>query len=71
MMNNLVINQNWWQRNWKWLTPTVGFFLIIIGLVSSTEIDEQISDIAKVYADPELCKKAIIMAQGMKRFSIG
>ena len=62
-MNNLVKNQNWWQRNWKWFTPTIGFFLIIIGLVASTDIDENISNIAKVYVDPALCENAIIKAQ--------
>lgn len=63
-MNEIIEKQNWWQRNWKWFIPIIGFFIFIIGIISTTDIDKNISDIAKVYVDPTLCENAIIQAQG-------
>lgn len=65
-MNEIMENQNWWQRNWKWVIPTLGFFLILMGLLFTTDIDENVSDIAKAYADPQLVENALIKAQTNK-----
>ncbi|QCX39321.1 hypothetical protein FF125_13060 [Aureibaculum algae] len=62
-MNELIEHKSWWQRNWKWLTPMVAIFLMGIGLISSSEIGENISDITRAYADTDLVDNALQKAQ--------
>ncbi|WP_438710133.1 cytochrome c oxidase assembly factor Coa1 family protein [Aquimarina muelleri] len=28
-MNELIVNRNWWERNWKWLLPSIGILACI------------------------------------------
>ncbi len=62
-MNEVVEHKSLWKRNWKWLTPVLGVFLIVIGLISTSEIGANVSDIVKAYADPDLIDKALLKAQ--------
>ena len=62
-MNEIVEHKNWWKRNWKWLTPLLGIFLMVIGLISSSEVGENVSDVVKAYADPDLIDRALLKAQ--------
>ena len=62
-MNEVVEHKSWWKRNWKWLTPILGLFFIVIGLISTSEIGANVSDIVKAYADPDLIDRALLKAQ--------
>ena len=33
MNNELVSQPNWWKRNWKWVVPVGGCFVLIIGAI--------------------------------------
>ncbi len=63
-MNNLVENKSWWNKNWKWIIPVFGIFLISIFAISTTDIGETTIDIVKAYADPNLVETALNKAQG-------
>ena len=63
-MNNLVENKSWWNKNWKWIIPILGIFLISIFAISTTSIGETTIDIVKAYADPDLVETALNKAQG-------
>ncbi len=62
-MNNLVENKSWWHKNWKWIIPIIGIFLISIFTISTTDIGEIPFDIVKAYADPDLVETALNKAQ--------
>jgi hypothetical protein len=62
-MNNLVENKNWWNKNWKWIIPVLGIFLISVFTISTTDIGENTFDIVKAYADPDLVETALNKAQ--------
>ena len=55
-MSDLVENKSWWNKNWKWIIPVFGIFLISIFAISTT-------DIGKVYADPDLVETALNKAR--------
>ena len=59
-MNEILKTRNWWQTNWKWFIPTLGFLLFLVGLIFTTDIDENISNITKAYADSQLVENAMI-----------
>lgn len=61
--NEIVQHKTWWKRNWKWFIPLLVVFLVIMGLISSSEIGDNISDTVKAYADPDLIDKALQKAQ--------
>ena len=62
-MNNSIENKNWWNKNWKWFAPILGFLLISIFTISWTDIGETTFDIVKAYADPDLVETALNKAQ--------
>jgi len=68
-MDNELINVNsWWNRNWKWFLPTfIVLFLLVFGLVFSSSIDGNVTDIAKAYSDNSLYEIAIEKAKTNKR----
>ncbi len=66
-MKEIIEHESWWKRNWKWFTPVFGVFLIVIGLISTSEFGANVSDVAsdvvKAYADPDLIDRALLKAQ--------
>ncbi len=66
-MNEIVKHKSWWKQNWKWLTPVLGVFLIVIGMISTSEfganVSDVVSDVVKAYADPDLIDTALLKAQ--------
>jgi len=62
-MNELIENKSWWNKNWKWIIPVLGIFLISIFTISTTDIGENTFDIVKAYADPDLIETAVSKAQ--------
>lgn len=61
-MNELIPKKSWWKRNWKWLTPLIGLFLVSV-LILSSGMSRSMSDIAKAYASPSLYENALKKAQ--------
>ena len=61
-MNELIENKSWWNKNWKWIIPVLGIFLISIFTISTTDIGENTFDIVKAYADPDLIETAVSKA---------
>src|SRR5690606_5857141 len=62
-MNELIEYNGWWKRNWKWFTPVVGILLLFVLVIVSSPFGTRLSDIAKVYADPDLMENALLKAQ--------
>jgi hypothetical protein len=68
MDNELIIEQSWWKRNWKWFLPTfIIMFLLAFGLLLSSSVDGNVTDIAQAYSDNSLYEKAIEKAKTNKR----
>ncbi len=62
MDNDLVENENWLKRNWKWSVPATLVFIFITGLLLSSNSQESISALAQAYTDNALYEKAIEIA---------
>ena len=68
MNNDLIENKTWWERNWKWFLPTfIVLFLLLSGLLLSSSVDGNITDITQAYSDNSLYEKAIEKAKMNKR----
>ncbi len=68
MNNELIVKKNWWNRNWKWFLPTIVLvFLISFGLILTSSIEGNITDIAQAYSDNSLYENAIMKAKINKR----
>lgn len=68
MDNELIVEKSWWKRNWKWFLPTfLLFFLVLFGVILSSSIDGNVSDIAQAYSDNTLYEKAIEKAKTNER----
>lgn len=68
MDNELIVERSWWKRNWKWFLPTsLLLFLLLSGLILSSSVDGNVTDIAQAYSDNSLYEKAIKKAKTNKR----
>ena len=68
MDNELIIEQSWWKRNWKWFLPTfIIIFLLVFGLLLSSSVEGNVTDVAQAYSDNSLYEKAIEKAKTNKR----
>lgn len=68
MDNELIVEKSWWKRNWKWFLPTfLVVFLLLFGVILSSSIDGNITDIAQAYSDNSLYEKAIEKAKTNER----
>jgi hypothetical protein len=68
MDNELIVERSWWKRNWKWFLPTLTLiFLSLFGLILSSTIDGNVTDIAQAYSDTSLYEKAIEKAKTNQR----
>lgn len=68
MDNELIVERSWWKKNWKWFLPTfVLIFLLFFGLILSSNIDGNVTDIAQAYSDNSLYEKAIEKAKTNQR----
>ncbi len=62
-MTELIEHKSWWKQNWKRFITIVIILLLILGLISSLQIGETVSNTFKVYADPALTEKALEIAK--------
>jgi hypothetical protein len=70
MNNELTIDKSWLKRNRNWFLPTfIVLFLLLIGLILSSNIQGNVSDIVQAYTDNSLYEKAIEKANTNKRVS--
>ncbi len=68
MDNDLINEQSWWKKNWKWFLPTfIIMFLLAFGLILSSSVDGNVTDIVQAYSDNALYEKAIEKAKTNKR----
>ena len=68
MDNELIVEKSWWKRNCKWFLPTfILIFLLLLGLIFSSSLDGNVTDIAQAYSDTSLYKKAIEKAKNNQR----
>ncbi|WP_026451942.1 cytochrome c oxidase assembly factor Coa1 family protein [Aequorivita capsosiphonis] len=62
MSNELVKQNNWFQRHWKWMLP-----LVVVGILTATLFASltagHLGDFGKAYAEPQLFKGALDLAQ--------
>ena len=64
MDNELIIEKSWLKRNWKWfLLTSIIIFLLVLGLLLSSGVDGNITDISQAYSDKSLYQKAIEKAK--------
>ena len=60
MNNELTIDKSWLKRNRNWFLPTfIVLFLLLIGLILSSNIQGNVSDIVQAYTDNSLYEKSI------------
>jgi hypothetical protein len=68
MDNELIVNKNWWSKNWKWFLPTsVLLFLLFLGFILSSNNGGNVTDIAQAYTDDSLYNNAFEKAKTNKR----
>lgn len=68
MDNELIVEKSWWKRNWKWFLPTfLVVFSLLFGVILSSSIDGNVTDIAQAYSDNSLYEKAIEKAKTNER----
>lgn len=68
MENELMVNKNWWNNNWKWFLPTsLLLFLFVFGFILSSDISSNIMDTTQAYTDDSLYQQAIQKASTDKR----
>ena len=67
MHNDLVAKETWLKRNWKWSVPATVVFIFILGLLLTSNSQENITDIMRAYNDNSLYEKAIDKANSNKR----
>lgn len=63
-MDNELIAESWWQRNWKWLITIV---VIATGIALLLSFLANGSDFAKAYANPALYNNALQQANDNQR----
>nr|WP_315173385.1 cytochrome c oxidase assembly factor Coa1 family protein [uncultured Flavobacterium sp.] len=64
MDNELIVEKSWWNRNWKWSLPTFTLLILFaLGILFTTTIDGNLTDIAQAYSEHSLYEKAIEKAQ--------
>ncbi len=59
MNNDLIKQQSWFQRNWKWVLPTT-IIAILSAILFFSLTSEHLGDFGQAYADPELFEGAIV-----------
>jgi hypothetical protein len=67
MDNNLVEQETWLKRNWKWSIPTTVIFIFILGLFLTANSQGDIADVIYAYNNTALYEKAIEKANSNKR----
>lgn len=68
MDNELIVDKNWWNNNWKWFLPTsILFCLLLIGLMVSSGIGGNMTDIAQAYTEDSLYQNAVEKVKTNKR----
>lgn len=59
-MNNEIIEQeSWWKRNWKWSVPVIGIGIIFIFLFYYSSMDDVTTNLVQAYTDTELYENAL------------
>ena len=59
MNNELITNNSWWKRNWKWLVSTSMLFIVLIAMVLYSGMGKIGKDLAQAYTDEELYERAL------------
>lgn len=59
MNNNIINQQTWWKRNWKWFTPLCGLILISVISFFMAGIDGITTNLVQAYTDTNLYEKAL------------
>lgn len=65
MSNEILKQENWFQRNWKWTLPLVVIVILTFTLFFSL-IAGHLGDFGKAYAEPQLYDGALEIAQENK-----
>jgi hypothetical protein len=64
MDNELIVEKSWWERNWKWFLPTsIVLISLVLGILFTSAIDGNLTDIAQAYSEQSLYEKAIEKAK--------
>lgn len=68
MVNDLIVEKSWWKRNWKWFLPSFTLLILFLfGVILSSTLDGNVTDIAQAYSDNSIYEKAIEKAKTNKR----
>mgnify|MGYP000574940358 FL=1 len=65
-MNDLVKHESWIKRNRLWVFPSIGIFIILMGILFSAGVGGKVADITKAYADSKLYDDAILEVEKNK-----
>lgn len=64
MDNELIVEKSWWERNWKWFLPTsIVLISLVLGILFTSAIDGNLTDIAQAYSEQSLYEKAVEKAK--------
>lgn len=59
MNNELIKQQSWWKRDWKWFIPTIAVLSFLTLFFFSTGLDAITANLTKAYADTALYENAL------------
>lgn len=67
MDNELVRNKNWFNRNWKWILPSILITILLLTVAITTTSKNDLTNITQAYAENSLFEKAIEKANSNKK----
>lgn len=67
MENEIITNQNWLKRNWKWFLPTIFVIILFFTLIATSTSKNDLANITQAYAENTLFEKAIEKANTNQR----
>lgn len=67
MDNELVVNKNWLERNWKWFLPFATLIILLFTALLTSNSKGDLTNIAQAYAENSLFEDAIAKANTNNR----
>ena len=67
MNNELIKQQSWWKRNWKWFIPAIAVLTFSILIFLSSGLDAITANLTKAYADTALYENALQKVKAEER----
>jgi hypothetical protein len=70
MNNNLIEQESWFKKNWKWFIPLTGTMLILTISLLIIAFSSVLGNYSKAYADPKLYELALEKVKQNERVNV-